>query len=337
MIDYENYTPFVWTKKQITKQFSKDTVDKYGKIISFLYQNGFDLNCADSEIEEQLRLFNFFQEESDLQELKKITNIESDYVVGKKIFIEEIYDIIKENAFLQENMDSPMLIKSKATAHWDDLEKGLERIRNLFYCKDSEIVGILKTLNNLNDIYKRIDFITEKMEQELKVLTWVNFSELVKILYSIYIQIGKIKTDQHKAVIASNLNDELYGGIGGYNPITNEIKCIIGSAVYDVKSCKSGNKAKIKNIASAIFKETKVKEDEKEIKFLEKWVKNGGDDEQAQKIVINCLLNGVLTLLILKHNINFLVDSKNSDRADAIKKEFLAIINYCNIDKEYLI
>lgn len=337
MIDYENYTTFVWTKKQINKQFSKDIIDKYGKIISFLYQNGFDLNCADSEIEEQLRLFNFFQEESDLQELKKITNIESDYIVGKKIFIEEIYDIIKENAFLQENMDSPMLIKSKATTHWDDLKKGLERIRNLFYCKDSEIVGILKTLNNLNDIYKRIDFITEKMEQELKVLTWVNFSELAKILYSIYIQIGKIKTDQHKAVISSNLNDELYGGIGGYNPITNEIKCIIGSAVYDVKSCKSGNKTKIKNIASTIFKETKVKEDEKEIKFLEKWVKNGGDDEQAQKIVINCLLNGILTLLTLKHNINFLVDSKNSDRADAIKKEFLAIISYCNIDKEYLI
>lgn len=337
MIDYENYTPFVWTTRQITKQFSKDTINKYGKIISFLYQNGFDLNCTDSEIEEQLRLFNYFQEESDLQELRKITNIESDYIIGKKIFVEEIYDILKENTYLQENMDSPMLIKSKATARWNDLERGLERIRNLFYCKDSEIVGVLKNISNLNDIYKRIDFIAEKMEKELKVLTWVNFSELIKILYSIYIQNGKIKTEQHKTAIALNLNDELYGGIGGYNSVTNEIKCIIGSAVYDVKSCKSGNKTKIKNIASAIFKETKVKEDEKEIKFLEKWIKNGGDDEQAQKIVVNCLLNGILILLILKHNINFLVDSKNSDRADSIKKEFLAIMNYCNIDKEYLI
>ena len=119
-----------------------------------------------------------------------------------------------------------------------------------------------------------------------------------------------------------------------------EIKCIIGSAVWDVKTIKTTKSIiKIKTVAGMILNDTiKTGDDDEYIQYLEKWY-NGieKDNEKARRIVICSLLHGILTLLSLKHNINFLDDKKNSERADVIKFEFSKILEYCGIDKEYLL
>lgn len=338
-MNYENYKVFVWTDRQLKKQFKKETLEKFYIILAFLYQNGFRVNCEDEEVEEQLKLWNYFQNDSDIVDLKELYGIESDFSIGKKIMIEELYDIVKASSFCHNETDNPTIMKTLATSNWSNIKNNLDRIDKLFNSTDSEIVGALKPIKNIDDIRSRIQFIKSKIEKEIRVLTWIQFSELINLIYSIYIQFGKIKTDQHKLAIISNLNDELYGGIGGFNPITGEIKCIIGSAVWDIKSCKSAKTmTKVKTLANAILKETKTDEDEEEIKFLEKWISgHQTDDERARRVVVNYLLNGVLVLLSLKHNLNFLEDKRNHLRADAIKYEFIKILEYCNVDKEYLL
>lgn len=335
---FEKYTTFIWTEKQLRKKFSEETLKKYGDIIAFLYQNGYSLNCDDSEVEEQLSMFNFFKDEDDFNNLKSLSDYTSDCEVGNKIFIEEIYDIIKNTTFCRkESSDSPVIIKTYANSYWKQINDNTNRLFNIFNTNDSEIVPTLNRIENLSDIKKKIEDIKNSIQKENKVLSWLRFSNLINIIYSLYIQNGKKKTDIHKLSIASNFNDELYGGTGGYNPNTGEIKCIIGSSVQIVKSCNMGNKTKIKSAAKEILSGTKTEEDEN-INFLDRWYKgHDNDDDYAQQVVVNCLLNGVLTLLTLKHNLNFLEDERNSARADSIKSEFLAIMKYCNVDKEYLL
>lgn len=338
-MDYENYKVFTWTDRQIKKQFKKETLDKFYKIIAYLYQNGFKVNCEDSEVDEQLKMWNYFQNDSDLVDLKELTGIESDYTVGTKIMIEELYDIVKNSSFCQKEADNPMIIKTYAAGSWKDIVLNTQRIKEFFYCTDSEIVGALKPVKNADDIRKKIDSLEESIGKQIKVLTWIKFSELINNIYSIYIHFGKVKTDQNKISISSNLNDEIYGGIGGFNPNTGEIKCIIGSAVWDVKSCKSAKTmTKIKTIAQTILKENKVEEDEDAIVFLQRWVNGTQEgDERARQVVVNCLLQGILTLLSLKHNLSLIEDKRNHARADAIKYEFGKIMEYCGVDKDYLL
>ena len=274
-MNFKDYYIFTWTDKQLKKKYSKDILEKYYKILGYLYQNGFDLNCEENEIEEQLSFWDFFQNENDLEELRSISEFNSDYTVGKKIVIEELYDIIKNSTFSREVSDNPATIKSYATINWNKIIENVNRLENLFFSNDSEIVEILKKIPSVSSIQKKIEDIKSSIEREIKVLTWIRFSELINNSYSIYISGGKQKTDTHKLTIASNFNDELYGGIGGYNPNTGEIKCILGSAVSDVKLCYSSKTlTKVKTIANSIFKDNeKTEEDEEAIKYLERWLK----------------------------------------------------------------
>lgn len=339
-MNFKDYYVFTWTDKQLKKKYSQDILDKYYKILGYLYQNGFDLNCEENEIEEQLSFWDFFQNENDLEELRSISEFNSDCTVGKKIVIEELYDIIKNSTFSRETSDNPITLKSYATVNWSKIAENVNRLENLFFSTDSEISAILKKIPSTTSIQKKITDIKDSIEREIKVLTWIRFSELINNSYSIYISEGKQKTDTHKLTIASNFNDELYGGIGGYNPNTGEIKCILGSAVSDVKLCYSSKTlTKVKTIANAIFKDNeKTEEDEEPIKYLERWL-NGKetDDNYARQVVTNSCLHGILTLLFLKHNVNFLEDKKNSDRVQNALNEFKAILKYCGIEKEYLL
>jgi len=339
-MNFKDYYVFTWTDKQLKKRHSQNVLDKYYKVLGYLYQNGYDLNCEENEAEEQLSFWNFFQNESDLEDLKKLSKFESDFEVGKKIVIEELYDIIKCSTFCHESSDNPAIIKIYATNNWSKIIEIVNRLENLFFSNDTEIVGILKKIKSVSSIQKKITEIKSSIEREIKVLTWIRFSELINNSYSIYISEGKQKTDTHKLTIASNFNDELYGGIGGYNPNSGEIKCIIGSAVSDVKLCYSSKTlTKVKSIATAVFKDNeKINDDEEAIEYLAKWL-NGKetDDKYARQVVTNICLHGVLNLLLLKHNVNFLEDRKNSDRAQNALNEFKAILKYCGIDKSYLL
>lgn len=337
-MDFRDYKTFYWTDKYLRKTYSEEVLKKYYPIIAFLYQNGFHLSCEEDEIDEQMLLFNYFKSDDDFEDLKGTTNIQSDYEVGKRIIVEEIYDILKNTTFgRKETSDSPAILKTFAETYWVKINDSFLRIQELFLSKDSEIVGAFSNVENYNDILKKINELQVAIVEDRKVLTWIMFTNLVNVLYSLYIKLGKVKTDTHKLSIASNLNDEIYGATGGYNPNTKEIKCIIGSAVWDLKSCKKGNKTKIKNMAKEIL-DTPKTEDDKYLDYLERWYKGyETDDAYAQQIVCGCLLNGILALLSLKHNLSFLEDIRNSERADNILDEFRSIAKLCEIDKDYLL
>lgn len=340
-INYENYNVFLWTDKQLKKHYSKEILDKYYKQLAFLFQNGYNMEECETikEIEEQLEMWNYFKNYEDFEDMKGLYNIESDYNVGKKIFSEELYDIIKFSTFSRKEVDNPILIKGYANTYWNKIGEALNRLDNLFESDDIEIKGVIKELTNQNNIRERLDELFDKYEEEKKILTWIKFAELNNIIYSTYIKLTKLKTDNINVSKASNLNDELYGGIGGFNPNTGEIKCIIGSAVWQLKTIKSTKSiVKIKTVAGYIFENKPVIEDDEGIKYLDRWFKGiEKDDEKARQVVVCSLLHGIITLLCLKHNLNFLKDEKNSKRAGAIHYELEKIMEYCEISKDYLL
>ena len=336
-MDYENYYVFLWTDKQLKKKYSEKVLSKYYKQLAFLFQNGYDLNCNEEDIEEQFSLFNYFETYEDFEELKQTCCL-SNFSVGKKIFEEELYDILKKLTFLRIKNDNPVEVKRNATVYQHRMIEALEKLKTLFYSKDEELVLFYKELSNYEDIVSRIQEIEDKLSKELKVISWIRFSELNTILYSTYIKTSKTKTEKNNICKISNVNSEIYGSIGGYNSNTGEIKCIIGSAVWELKTVKT-NKTKLKTVAKSILSDTiKVKEDDEGIKYLSDWVNGKADnDEKAIQVVVNSLLFGILTLLSIKYNLTLIKDDKNSEKAEKIQEEFKSIMKYCNISKDYLL
>ncbi len=343
-MDLKNYKVFIYTDKQLKRKHSKKILDKYYKLFAYLYQNGFDVNCEESEIEENLFLYNYFENEEDLKELRNISKIHSDYSIGKKIVTEELYEISKKGKFCHKEESSATIIKLNAEANWDKIISLTKDLEDLYFSKDSEIYNILSKLENYQDVRNKILLIKDKISKDLKVISWNIFISLINISYSTYIQLGKTKSEVHKYSIFENINNEIYGYGGGYNPINKEInvKCF-SSSVNDILLIKRTKNANdIRNKAKIIIKENKHQNNKDAyFNFLEYFVRtksvNEKEIERARQIVINCLLNGCLTLLMLKHNFSLIdYDSKNSIRADGIKEEFCEILKYCNIDKEYL-
>jgi len=317
---------FIYTDKQLKKKYSKQVLDKYYIQLAYLYQNGYDLNCSETEIEEQFELFNNFSTEEDYLNLFKLFPlIESE--IGNKIFLEEIFDILKFSSFLRRET-TPIVIKNLATLNWDKLTILLERINNLFKSKDRELLLVYKNINIYQEIIDRLNELEEKVDEELKTYTWMKFVELNAILYSLYVKLSKSKTEQLNISKVSNINDELYGGIGGYNLETGEIKCILGSAVWELKTVKNTKSVdKIKSVARNVEEE-----------YLTNWLANKETNtEKARQIVVNSLLFGILSLLSIKYNLTLTKDVKNSERAENIQKEFKRIMEYCNISYDYLL
>lgn len=331
---------YIYTKKQLNRLYPKPMLDKYENQLAFLYQNGFKTDCRTVEdFEEQIDLFNGLDNEESLKEVRKLTNIVSDYEIGKNILIEEFYDIAKKCAFCRNETESIVVIKTLVTSNLNNIKNTLNRLKDIFNSEYSEVIGFAKTLDNYSDFLKRIEDIEGYINRDIKLLTWRKFIDLINIVYSTYIKYGKVITESNKIVINSNLNTEIYGAIGGYNPLTKEVKTMMGGAVYDLKNIFEGNTVKVKTMANTILKDYKNEEDDDDnIKFLKKWVKGTAfDNETAKRVVINCLLNGILTLLSLKHKISFIEDKKNEERKSLIKDEFVSIMNYCGINKRYLL
>ena len=49
MINYENYKIFKKTEKDLRKKYSKEVLEVYGKILAYLYQNGYSIDADTDE------------------------------------------------------------------------------------------------------------------------------------------------------------------------------------------------------------------------------------------------------------------------------------------------
>lgn len=342
-MDFNNYKVYLATDKLIKRKFSKEVLNKYYKQIGYLYQNGYELNCSDDEVEDQLSYYNFFNSKDDLKELEEESEYYSNYFFGKDIISEEIYDIMKNSSFSKTEASSPLVAKSYCKSNWEKIKTNLERINNLFNSNDLELIENYKFISNIESIRNKIIDVQDKINRELILLTWLDFKDLINSLYPIYIRFSKSKSGEIRKAVRSNLNDEIYGGLGGYSPGDGKIKCMVGSAVWDVKSNYIADKTKIKITASKILNGTPASEDdEEEIKFLDKWYKakstSENEDKKAKQIVINCLLIGIFDLLLLKHGLNLNPeDKKNGPRCESAIHEMKAILKYCCIPNQYLL
>lgn len=349
-IDYKNYKTYLYTDSQLRKKYNKEILNKYYNQLSFLYQNGFDVEANSiKDIEEQFLLYDNFENIENVEELIRVIGKTASYEIGKRIIVEELYDILKDSSFAVPQEVSFNMEKTYANINFDKIVEINDRLFQLFNSKDLEILGALKKISNLQDIEEKILKIKSYTDKAMKLPTWLSFKTLRTVIYSCYIQNSKGKSEIHKLAITSNINDELYGGAGGYNPNTNEIKAWNGTNVYDTKIIKNMslelpvNLLKLKTLANTIIKDTKDgkidEENEKIFKWLYSWSKGfQQDNEKARRIIVNIMLNGTLELLKLKHNLSLMEhDKKNSLRAENIRKEFEAVLKYCNIDTQYLL
>lgn len=324
---------FIYTKDYLVKKFSKETLDKYFSTLAFLFQNGYNLNFENDEVDEQLSLFNYFRTEEDFEELRELKPVAVSNDANKMVAI-EFMGIVKKCLFVSKGDASPALIKTIISSHWNEINDIIIRMNEIFDCEDSEIKGVLYQLSNLNDLIKKVNELERGYSKNLKVLTWLNLTSFLKEIYTSYTYISKEEGSRHYA-ISENINDELYGSIGSYNPSSKEIKSIIGSVVFDLKSLKnSSSLVKVKQTAKLILSENN-KEDDEEIKYLIKWSDGKEtDNDRARRAVMNSTMYGILSLLCLKYGITFSEDKLNSLKAEKIYDEFNSILKYCGIEKE---
>lgn len=330
---------FYWTEKQLRKSFSEATINKYGNLIGKLFQNGLKLNCRDEEVEEQLQEWNFLQSEEDLQKVLEIVSPNPEETIGTKIISEELYFLLKESSFCEEE-NNPLAIKRIVDCNIEKISAIINDVQCLLQTKDIEIHKAWKKFpEQFTTLSRQLDTAKKSFEEGKKVVTFINLSSLRKTIYSSYLYITKNKANDFGIVITSNIADEIYGSLGGYNPNTNKIICIVGSAVWNLKSCYKGDKARTKKFADTIFYENPgSSHDDEHIQYLSRW-RNGEetDDEYAKQIVTNCLLNGIFNLLLLKHGVCMLNKSNDCEKENKIKNELKQILQYCKIPKDYLL
>lgn len=324
---------FIYTKEYLEKRFSKEILDKYFSTLAFLFQNGYNLNFEDDEVDEQLSFFNYFQAKEDFENLERLNSVTVSNDAKKMVAIEFI-DIIKKCLFVNKENLSPILMKTVISQRWKDINDIIIRMNEIFDCEDSEVKGILYQLSNLNELIKKVNELGRGYSKNLKVLTWLNLTSFLKEIYVSYTYISKEEGSRHYA-ISENINDELYGSIGNYNPSSKEIKSIIGSAVFDLKTLKtSSSLVKVKQLAKLILSENN-KEDDEEIKYLIKWSDGKEtDNDRARRVVMNSTMLGIINLLCLKYGLTFSEDRLNALKADKVYDEFNSILKYCGIEKE---
>lgn len=341
-MDFKDYKVYYWTDKTIRQKFPQEILDKYYKQICYLYQNGFDLNCKAEEVEEQLSAWNFFKDEKDLDNLKQSSPTIDDWETGRKIISEELYKIVKETSFIRIETATPTLMKIYCKSNWIKIKNAVYDLHCLFNSNDDEIKNNYVLISNLETIREKITELEDKLSKTLYVISWNKFKDLIGTVYSTYIKLSKKRTNEIRSSIKLNLNTELYG-VGGYNINTNEVKCIYGSAIWDIKNNYTAPISIVKITASKILKENfPYAKDNKYISFLKEWLKKTKpteeDNDKARKIVVNCLLNGVFDLIMLRNEMNFLSDDKNNvEAANKSIAELKGILKYCGISKSYLL
>ena len=138
-INYKNYKVYIYTQKELSKKFTKEILEEYGKKLGFLYQNCFEYErLTKEELEDQFSLYNNFDTYEDFENLAKSFRLnlyESD--IGNKIVAEEIIDIL--NSSRVAIAEEFIVQKTKAELYKDLVKESAERLMELRRSQDLEI------------------------------------------------------------------------------------------------------------------------------------------------------------------------------------------------------
>ena len=334
-IDYKNYVVYPYTMGYLRKVYAKDVLNKWADQLAFLFQNGFSLE--DSDIDEQMMLFNGFKTYEDFEDLVKSFGKAGQFneptEIGYKIVDSLLEYVIKSSTFASKEFYD---IKSAGVQLREKMNELVGYINSLLTSDDVEVKRVIKVL----DVQKAADLVDECLD----LYEEGTYNILLIKYQALYQQISEMHKKCYRALLSSgskglqarmgNVNDEIYGSSGGFNPTDDAIKCVNGSAVFELKilADKSVSDSSIYYKMLVIAKE--ALENGEPSRLLKSFVK--GDKSQlgeVRKALIEVDLSGIMVLLGLKHGLTLLEDdSLNNERAKRIAHEFSAICKYVGLD-----
>lgn len=341
-INYKNYVVFPYTTTCLNKAYTKDILDKYGDQLAFLFQNGFTLtDNSMTAVEEQMWLYNDFRDYADLDDLIKswgdAFSFDEPTPIGYKI-VDSVIEVVLNNSSWA--LKSFVNIKTMGEMYYAKIQQMLGILGMIFDSDDIEVVRVRKSLE-CQDAIDLFEECLELAEEEKKNVLLVRFQELYKQVYSMHKKINRAllnTSEKGKLATMGNVNDELYGSSGGYNPNNNDIIARNGASVFELKTL---------NDASISDEDIRIKM----LVIAKECVDNGETDKtivaftkgdyshlkEVRQILANICFTGIMVLLELKHGLTtFEGDTLNSKRAELIAKELTAICNYTKYNSKEL-
>ena len=206
----------------------------------------------------------------------------------------------------------------------------------LFDSDDFEVVRVLKVIKE-----EGVEDLIEECEEAFE-------NGLYNVLFVKYQRLYNLVSEMHKkcyrALLSSsvkglqarmgNVNDEIYGSSGGYNPNNSEIKCRNGSLVYELKTLT--NKAvasKDLKYKMRVIAEEAIENGETDKMLIAFVGGNDADLDKVRNILTDVCISGISILLSLKHGLTIIEDDAlNMERSKRIAQELSAICKYCGID-----
>lgn len=370
----EDYKVYNTVKNYLSKRYSQEVLDKYETILGYLVQNNIDLenDLTTEEIDDTLSMFDSIEEiqamredmgkdaEINLKKSQRKTNAKDevyDNGLAKKTVDEEIYSFLKDTAKFVD-IETVSGIKTTANNDFDEIVSQTEKMEELFSSTDVLIKNYVEHLIGLNSIKEAIIKVLLKADEEKKVVMFNSFLSLRAMLFSLYIKDTKVAGATNNMSRIDNINDELYGSAGRYDMFNGTFKTLYGkelqtgSMVQDIKIINGMNlssplalsklRSTISNKGSngGILQDTNKTDDntdEESFSYLTNFLNGAKSDlEKVRKIVLNILLNGVIDMLCLKHNLNFSKSKLNEAREQRVLSEFQDIMKYCGISQEQL-
>ena len=331
-IDYENYMVYPFTLAHIQKKYSAKVFEKYADQLCFLYQNGYDLkgNTSLESIDEQMWLFNNFETYDDFRDLQKTsTASKGQPVIGLKIVDSVFYDVLKGTAWGTKEMVN---IKAMGDFYREDMFQTCENLAGLFASKDLEIVSALEFLN-CDEIAELLNVCLEEYEKGRNNVLLIKYQKMYdKILRKHWDITKKFLSTNDKGLIVrmGNINDQMYGKVGYFDPRNGNIRALAGSAVSNLSRLLNEDMnddllARMRLIAKECKDNGET--DKTVLGFLKG---NFGDKlDEVRKVLAEITFKGIMTLATLKYGITLVDnDDQNSERAGRMMKEIKSICDY---------
>lgn len=333
-INYKKYVVFPYTTYCLNKAYTKDIIAKYGDQLAFLFQNGFSLqDNSMSAVEEQMILFNYFETYDDFEDLVSTFgdafSFDEATPVGYKIVDSVLEVVLNNSSWALKNFVN---VKTMGDMYKEKIKQMCGILQTVFDSDDVEVVRVMKTVGKW-ETDNLLDACLELYEDEVYNVLLIKYQELYKQIYSMHKKINRAllnTSEKGKLATMGNVNDELYGSSGGYNPNNDDIIARNGATVFELKTLNddsiSDEDIRIKMLV--IAKEC-VDNGETD-KTLTAFVKGDNSKlKEVRKILTDICFSGIMVLLELKHGLTlFEDDSLNSKRAELIAKELTAICNY---------
>lgn len=339
-IDYDNYVAYKPTLDYLRRNYDVATFNKWGDRLAFLYQNGIRLAKSSSEeLDTQMSLFNNLNTYEDFDEmLKMFGRSDEPSEVGYEIVNSVLESWLKTCSWAREPSVQPIEI---GKIRYSEIVKSLKKIAMLLDSNDYEIEKVVKEKFS-EEVYQLVDDCETFSVDRNYLRLVISYEKLWKSLMDIRKSINR-STLQDPAkglgIRMGNINDEIYGSSGGFEPTTQSIKICVGSAVNDLKTLLDATKTdeQLKNKLLVMAKD--CIDDGETDKDLVEFVK--GDESRihnARKALAEITFSGIQVLLELKHGLTiFDGDTLNTERVNRINYELAAICRFVGFKSKELV